>query len=138
MDWIWMDRIDVLCGLDRFLLEAPGAPVAIPKLESIGLDVTVFFDLQFKIPSFDAPLLSSPLLLELSSTVDITYISIPVLSLDLNTMASITQFISVRASSTSTNRSLPQVPQSDTLSSLLSPFTLILAVPRFSNQMSFP
>jgi hypothetical protein len=30
-------------------------------------------------------------------------------------MASITQFISVRASSTSTNRSLPQVPQSDNI-----------------------
>ena len=37
----WMDRIDVLCGLDRFLLEAPGAPVAIPKLGSIGLSINV-------------------------------------------------------------------------------------------------
>ena len=80
----------------------------------------MFFDLQFKIPSFDAPLLSSPLFLELSSTADI--ISIPVLSLDLNAMASITQFISVRASSTSTNRSLPQLPQSDNI--VLAPVTI--------------
>jgi hypothetical protein len=36
-----MDRIDVLCGLDRFLLEAAGAPVAILKLESIGLSINV-------------------------------------------------------------------------------------------------
>src|SRR5467141_1374279 len=75
---------------------------------------TVFFDLQFKIPS---PLLSSPLLLELSSTADI--ISIPVLSPDLNAMASITQFIA-------------QLPLTDhnliTLSLLLSLFTLILAI----------
>jgi hypothetical protein len=37
-------------------------------------------------------------------------------------MASITQFISVRASSTSTNRSLPQVPQSDNI--VLAPVTI--------------
>ncbi|KAN0085070.1 hypothetical protein V8E54_001537 [Elaphomyces granulatus] len=37
-------------------------------------------------------------------------------------MASITQFISVRASSTFTNRSLPQVPQSDNI--VLAPVTI--------------
>ena len=141
MDWIWMDRIDVLCGLDRFLLEAPGAPVAILKLESIGLSINVaskfniwkiimtcqavFFDPQFKIPSFDAPY---PLL---SSTADI--ISTPVLTP--------TPWLLSHNSSVS---ELAQLSLTDhyhkfhnliTLSLLLSLFTLIS---RFSNQMSLP